>query len=783
MAFYLNIIFRLLTGGLIFTGFPVLSETAEYPSDVSQQAKSMPENMLNVVYLDVYLNGVSRGFHPFNLKDERIFANVDVLRDIGLTLTTNDNDTVNLTENKDITTEFDPLLQLIKLVSDDSNTILDRKIYGMSDQFMSAERSVGGGVLNYQLLHNTDKYKSTAGMYSELRGMSNAATFSNSMVNIFNYSDDKQIIATRLDTNLTSSWQKTNVSLQVGDTVTDILPWTRAFRFGGIKISNTASLSPGQTNAAPLELEYTPKASSEVDLLLDGSTAFKQRIPGGPFTLQTLPPLNGFSHAELWVTDRQTGEKTLISKPVYFSADQLKAGAAEWSIGTGFYRSQYGIKSNVYDDEPLISGNIRYGLNRNITLESHAEMVKTLKNAGAGAALLPHPYLGTLTWNHSFSDDDGYAGKRSAATHQWNNSFFYLKFSWENTSEGFKDISALYGNQTTRRSIVASMGTGKAKYGFYSVSHIDTITHAEEHYQTLSLSWQKGIADWLSLYFNHRRTKGSRNDAAYFTGVSIPLGGTHASFNTRYTDGSLFHGLSLSDNARDESVFSWKGNISSASGYNSADGDIEYRGSHATFTGNASTEGSVSLGVAGSLAYINNTLHAGRPVEDAFASVSTSGIAGIPVYVDNRLAGITDSSGYLFLPQLSSFQQNKIRIDTLGLPAGYEFSDIEKVIVPADRSGNSITFDIKPARAAVLVLTDRQGHYLPAGTVLKMNSAGEEFIVGFEGEAYVTDLNQDNTFVAHLSDAGEGVPGTCRGKFTYQSNNSDAVAHSRVTCL
>ncbi|EPL4527027.1 fimbria/pilus outer membrane usher protein [Enterobacter asburiae] len=761
----------------------MLSETTEHPSGVIEQTKNMSEKTPDVVYLDVYLNGVPRGFHPFNVKDERVFVNVDVLKDIGLTQTTNDNNPVNLTERKDITTEFNPHLQLIKLVSDDSNTTLDRKVYGISDQFMPAEMSGGGGVLNYQLLHNTDKHKSTAGMYSEFRGINNAAIFSNSMVNIFNYSDDKQIITTRLDTNLTSSWQKTNVSLQAGDTFTDILPWTRAFRFGGIKISNTASLSPGKTNAAPLELEYTPKAPSEVDLLLDGSTAFRQRIPGGPFTLQTLPPQNGFSNAELWVTDRQTGEKTLISKPVYFSADQLKAGAAEWSVGTGFYRSQYGIKSNVYDDELLFSGNLRYGFNRNITLESHTEMAKTLKNAGAGVALLPHPYLGTLTWNYSFSDDEGYTGKRSAATHQWNNSSFYLKFSWENSSEGFKDISALYGNQTARRSIVASMGTGTAKYGFYSVSHIDTMTHSEENYQTLSLSWQKGIADLLSLYFIHRMTKGSRNDASYFTGVSIPLGSTHASFNTRYTDGSLFHGLSINDNSWDESGFAWKGQLRSASGYKSADGDIEYRGSHATFTGNASTEGTMSLGMAGSLAYLNNTLHAGRPVDDAFASVSTSGIAGVPVYVDNRLAGITDSSGYLFLPQLSSYQQNKISIDTLGLPAGYEFSDIEKVIVPADRSGNSITFDIKHARAAVLVLTDHQGGYLPAGTVLKMNSAGEEFIVGFEGEAYVTDINEDNTFVAHLADAGEGVPGTCRGKFTYQSDNSDAVAHTRVRCL
>lgn len=151
--------------------------------------------------------------------------------------------------------------------------------------------------------------------------------------------------------------------------------------------------------------------------------------------------------------------------------------------------------------------------------------------------------------------------------------------------------------------------------------------------------------------------------------------------------------------------------------------------------------------------------------------------------MDNRLAGITNSSGYLFLPQLSSFQQNKISIDTLSLPADYEFSDIEKVIVPADKSGNIIRFDIKPARASILVLTNHHGEYLPAGTVLKVNSGKEEFIVGFEGQVYIKGLNNENSFIAHLADAGGGIPGLCSGQFSHHSDSRDAVQTYRVTCL
>nr|WP_168445054.1 fimbria/pilus outer membrane usher protein [Enterobacter asburiae]BBI97869.1 outer membrane usher protein FasD [Enterobacter asburiae]BBI97896.1 outer membrane usher protein FasD [Enterobacter asburiae] len=782
MLFSSSFMSRLLAGSLLFICSTSITEATEHTSAVRRPEPDISGEAHYTVYLDVIINGVSRGFHPFDIQGKRIFANSEVLSEIGLTRTFYNNDTVELSANQSVSIEFNPHLQSIKLETADSNTTLDRRHYGIEDQFIPADSTNGGAVLNYQLLHNTDKRNFSSGIFSELRGMSSMATFSTSMVNAFDYGDERKITTKRLDTRFDSLWQDTNFTLQAGDAVTDILSWTRPYRFAGIKISNTTPLSPGSTKVAPLEFEFTPKAPSEIDLLLDGSNSFRQRIPGGPFTLLTIPQTKGFSNAELWITDRQTGGKTLITKPVYFSANQLKAGASEWSIDTGFYRSHYGVKSNAYDDKLLINANSRYGLNRNISLENHAEIAQSFRHAGAGMVVTPHPYLGELTWNHSFSNYNGYTGDRSAATHQWNNRFFYSKFSWETFSKAFKDIPSLYGNDIAKRNITASMGIGTDKFGFFSLSNTDTLTHTDSQYRTLSLSWQKGFADFLSLYITHRITTGNWNDASYFAGVSIPLGNTYVAYNSRYNDGAVFHSLSLSDSSRGESGFSWKGRMSSAPAYKFADGDIEYQGTYATFSGNVSTEGYISLGMAGSLAYLNNNFYAGRPIQDAFASVSTSGIGDVPVYVDNRFAGITNSSGYLFLPQLSSFQQNKISIDTLSLPADYEFSNIEKVIVPAYKSGNIIKFDIKPVRAAILVLTNHHGEYLPAGTVLKINSGNEEFIVGFEGQVYITGLNNENSFIAHLSDAGRGIPGLCSGQFSHHSDSRDAVPTYSVTC-
>ena len=59
----------------------------------------------------------------------------------------------------------------------------------------------------------------------------------------------------------------------------------------------------------------------------------------------------------------------------------------------------------------------------------------------------------------------------------------------------------------------------------------------------------------------------------------------------------------------------------------------------------------------GGLLLMGGHLHAMRRVDDAFALVSTHGVAGVPVKLENRLVGVTDSDGLLLITRLNAWQR------------------------------------------------------------------------------------------------------------------------------
>lgn len=60
---------------------------------------------------------------------------------------------------------------------------------------------------------------------------------------------------------------------------------------------------------------------------------------------------------------------------------------------------------------------------------------------------------------------------------------------------------------------------------------------------------------------------------------------------------------------------------------------------------------------------------------DSFAVVSTNGIAGVPIAVQNQFVGNTDSRGKLFVPNLMAYQNNLVAVDSTMLPANLQINN------------------------------------------------------------------------------------------------------------
>ena len=102
---------------------------------------------------------------------------------------------------------------------------------------------------------------------------------------------------------------------------------------------------------------------------------------------------------------------------------------------------------------------------------------------------------------------------------------------------------------------------------------------------------------------------------------------------------------------------------------------------------------------------------AGRPVTDSFGVVKVDEIAGVRVFVNSEEIGKTGADGRLFVPALSSFNDNQISIDVANVPLDFTFPESVRVVSPAYRAGAVVNFHAKRLRAFVgtlMIRIDRQ---------------------------------------------------------------------------
>jgi outer membrane usher protein len=111
-----------------------------------------------------------------------------------------------------------------------------------------------------------------------------------------------------------------------------------------------------------------------------------------------------------------------------------------------------------------------------------------------------------------------------------------------------------------------------------------------------------------------------------------------------------------------------------------------------------------SVDARGALVFMDGTLMASRSVSDSFAMVSTDGVEGIPVIRENRLVGTTNASGHFVVPDLHSYQANRLAIDTVGLSVDRRVDVDQMVVIPAGGAGVLAHFPVLQYSGASVIL-------------------------------------------------------------------------------
>jgi outer membrane usher protein len=434
----------------------------------------------------------------------------------------------------------------------------------------------------------------------------------------------------------------------------------------------------------------------------------------------------------------------VLSQAFYSSPTLLAEGLTQFSFSAGAVRENYILSSFDYGSL-LASASIRRGLTNELTLEGHAEYLDgEARAAGAQlAGLLGDIGVGTVTL--AAGGDDENSGWMAGLGFERHGGRGSAGFAVYRASDGFRRASDPELDQFRMRArgiVQGSWSFGAVGTTMLAYAHTGYQDNTHNNTYTLNHSAQIGFG---SLTFSLSHTTGVVKQTQGFLTFSMQLEGRRS----METSAEALRG-ETEDRSQVRAAFAqtapvgighgWRASASTNGDYDAwwlqrfNGAELEVRA--ASYSG---SEGE-SATVRGGATLLGGMLRASRRIDSSFAVVDVAGVADVPVYVENHLVARTDARGRAMLPNLSSYDINRISIQPQDLPLNTTIDSRQMEIRPAYRSGVLAKFPVARTSPGTFNLFREDGQPVPAGSTVRFN--GGTFKVAMEGFTYLTNLDR-----------------------------------------
>ncbi|MHC1548852.1 fimbria/pilus outer membrane usher protein [Phyllobacterium sp. K27] len=761
------------------------------------------------LYLEVYINdeptGLIGGFRQ--LPDGDLSAKPEELREVGLKPMDNALDADgSIRINRLANVEFRIEAETQRLYIYTDNAARSAKVIDANprpEKERPKPQSGYGAVLNYSLFASTDDLMSSnVKPFQGVSGGFDARLFSpyGTLNQSFtaNLSNGELEGVRRLNTTWSFSDPERLITYRAGDFISGGLPWTRPVFLGGMQIQRNFTLRSDLVTLPVPVLSGTAAVPSTLEVYTQNVRTYSGDVASGPFEITNFPVFSGQGEAQIVLRDT-LGRETRTTVPFYSSSLLLRKGLWDFSADIGVARRNFGTESNDYDDDVMGALTARYGMTNWLTLEGHLEGGADLINGGFGVAF-PLGAYGVTSLAAAGSHHDGDTGLLLNGS---------IEMTYKNRYTIYGRVQHSFGNYDDIASVTADSQLNYV-YGVAGLPAVSTRVPKSLIQTTLSMP---GPFEGSSMNFSYTQQKLDSGDKSsivstsfnqqvfknssffatafadlensdsfgIFAGLTIPFD-NNISVSTGYeqtNDGSSGFAEITKSEQRVEGGYGWRLRTKEGATpdrYASA----SYRGKHARVEGSVQQYDDnvrATAQLEGAIAVAGGGVFATNRIDDAFAVVDV-GAPDVDVSYENRPVGRTNSRGRILVPDLRAYEPNTLAIDPANLPVDASIGLTRDIVVPADRSGVVVNFNVAQSTASALVsLVDTGGKPLDAGLSGRAGDAGEEFVVGYDGEAYISGLEAQNSVTVELADGS-----ICTARFAYQAAPGTQVKIKNVVC-
>ncbi len=757
------------------------------------------------LYLEVYVNGQSTkltgAFERY--LDGRISTAVSELKELGLK-----SNGVQIADKKIFLDEvaglsyrYDEAAQKLYIETNETNRLARNYTAGQKSDRLNIARPGFGMVLNYSvnasaksgLKTNNAEFEGISSLLN-IGGFGPYGVLSSSV--LLNSATSGKRFVTLLDTNWSYADESRLISYTVGDVISGGPSWARPTRMVGVRVHRNFSIRPDLVTQPLAGISGSAALPSTVDIYIRNTKTHSQQVAAGPFTLSDIPSITGNGTARIVVRDA-TGRETVTYSDFFLSPQMLAAGLWDFSAELGLARGNFGEKSFDYSTKPYFSGSVRYGWQGKATLDGHIEAGKDLLLVGGGVTL-PIANKALVSFSGAGSYNSSGRGFLLATSLETSLFGFAINAQSRRSFGQFKDIAAVTANDfgTLSGNTSAILSAAKFPRAFdqisigvpfpdwgasFNTSLVHTRSGSGKANAILAASFSKKLFADASFFATAFTDIKDFKSPGFFAGLSIPLG-RKASVSTggTYSQRQGWRATATYSKPLGNEIGSFGWRLQDQEGNTSVrNASVSYRGSTATIEGRISQNRKsleYSTYVQGAFAFTKSGVFAANRIDDSFAIVDV-GAAGVPVLIENRPIGKTNSSGKLLIPNLTSYDKNRISIDPTDLPVNVNVPVTTKLVVPSYRSGVVVKFDVQTqSNSAILTIHDRFGKPLEAGTAGKFGGQQIDVVVGFDGRVFIEGLSPYNQIIFATR------AGPCKVTFDFRKNSDIQVEIGPLTC-
>lgn len=791
---------RSLFPGALLAAALLAFHGARASAEPASVAFTLPDGVL---YLDIVVNGKPSGqLRQVELRQGRYYLPVPVLEALGIKSAAQGDGLVAIDQIPGVTAELDNATQQLLV------TVPPEWLPGQFLDLNHARDTSVPATSSSGLLMNYDAYlnrasargnrHSTLSVWNEQRFFSPYGIVSSTGVwraALQGKMADGTERFLRYDTQWRYNDPAAMRSYVAGDLITDALGDSGAVRMAGFRIGRNFATRPDLVTYPVPQFAGQAAVPTAVDLFINNYKIGSRDVGPGPFTLQSLPFINGAGTATV-VTRDALGREVSQDVSFYVSNDLLKKGLSDYGASVGFLRRNYGVSSFDYGSLAA-SGVLRHGVTSGWTATGWAQGAPGFAAGGLGSNVqlgMLGVLSGSVAVSRIASDKLGRrqgsgmqdfnalrdpaqrfisvpaagASAGSAASlsgtqwslgHSYNNQRFGLSVRRTQRSDDFANLGSYQSQgRLSRREDQATASVSLGRYGSLGMGWFDVDYGPANRTRLMNLSYGVSFANGVNVHTSANREIGARGYNVQLS-LSIPLGDNSSASASvsRDNSGRSTGRMNYAKAAPTSGGVGWNVGASQAGGGDSyQQADVNWRARNFDLRGGAyGSPGAYSqwAQLGGSVILMDSQLHLSRPVSDAFTLVSTDGQAGVPVRHENQYVGDTDANGHLLIPSVTSWYAASYEIDPINLPVDVKTPVARSVAAVRDGSGLLLRFPMETLRAAVFSIVRPDGQPLASGSQVQVDGADLAW-VGRDGEVYLEQLPRTSRLVVLPADGG-----------------------------